>query len=131
MSRQRQRQCATHDRTEGSYVRSASSQARRMHDLKVIPLVNTVRSEEFNFLLKPLPRPNPCRILVVGNTSSGKTNLIMNMITRFWLDNDGESIFDEIYVFAPSILQDRAFSPLNDFKDIVYANNSLDTELIQ
>ena len=53
------------------------------------------------------------------------------MITRFWLDNDGESIFDEIYVFAPSILQDRAFSPLKDFEDIVYANNSLDTELIQ
>ena len=58
---------------------------RSNRDLKVIPLVNTVRSEEFNFLPKPLPRPNPCRILVVGNSSSGKTNLIMNLITRFWL----------------------------------------------
>ena len=116
---------------EAKLSRKQTKQQCSNRDLKVIPLVNTVRSSEFEFLPKPLPRPSPCRILVIGSCASGKTNLIMNLITRFWLDNDGDSIFDEIYVFAPSILQDKSFSPLKDFEDIVYANNSLDTELIR
>ena len=33
--------------------------------------------------------------------------------------------------FSHLFLQDKSFSPLKDFDDIVYANNALDTELIQ
>ena len=54
----------------------------------------------------------------------------MNLITRFWLDDDGESIFDEIYCFAPSILQDKAFTPLLELEDIIYASDTLDTNII-
>ena len=110
---------------------SYQSPKRNNRDLTIIPLTNTIRSSEFDFLPKPLPRPSPCHILVIGGTSSGKTNLIMNIITRFWTNDDGSSIFDEIYVFAPSVLQDPAFVPLQTIQDIVYANNELDTDLIR
>lgn len=100
-------------------------------DLSVKPLIKKRDNSDYSFIPAPLPKP-PFRMLVVGASGSGKTNLIMNLITRFLTRQNGESVFDEIYCFAASAIQDQAFQALQsqNVKDKVYLSNELETDII-
>ena len=41
---------------------------------------------------------HPCRILVIGNSGSGKTNALLNLIKQ--QDDDDYSIIDKIYLYV-------------------------------
>lgn len=107
-------------------------------DLDIIPLTETNSSENspFDYLEEPLPRP-PFRMLVVGPSASGKSNLILNLITRFLLTEDkSDSIFSKIYVFSPSALIDKSFTifvrnPIFNNPEKTIIKNTLDYDLIQ
>ena len=90
-------------------------------------------SKEFNFIPYPVPRP-PCRLLLVGSSQCGKTNVALNLITRFWIyPNSDESIFDEIYIFTPTALSDPKLKILAKHPDLVnkvYLSDKLETDLI-
>jgi GTPase SAR1 family protein len=84
-------------------------------------------------LEEPIPKP-PARILCVGSSNCGKTNALLNLISRQWLDNKGNSIFDEIYVMSPTARTDEAYTAvLSDpkFSDRTYLTTELDTGLIE
>ena len=101
-------------------------------DLTIVPLIPKNKSMDYPYIPKPIMTPN-FRFICIGAAGSGKTNMIMNLITRFLTTPEGDSIFDEIYVFAPSVLQDRAFSALTqseNIKNIVYASDQLETDII-
>ena len=90
-------------------------------------------SNEFNFIPYPVPKP-PCRLLLVGSSQCGKTNVALNLITRFWIyPNSDESIFDEIYIFTPTALSDPKLKVLAKHPDLVnkvYLSDKLETDLI-
>jgi len=57
---------------------------------------------------------HPFRMYVVGGSGSGKTTLILNLIKRFYINKDGSSFWDNIYVFsATKIDLDPAYKVLN------------------
>ena len=97
-------------------------------------------SHEFNFIPYPVPRPPcrlllvTCRLLLVGSCQCGKTNVALNLITRFWIyPNSDESIFDEIYIFTPTALSDPKLKVLAKHPDLVnkvYLSDKLETDLI-
>jgi Poxvirus A32 protein len=109
--------------------------------LKIIPLTVTSNGEDpkYDFLPEPLPVP-PFRFLIVGSSGTGKTNLYLNLVTRFLLKpqpphGDGTSIFSKIYVFSASARFDksfRIFEQMEEFNDPnkTVIEDSLDTELI-
>lgn len=80
----------------------------------------------------PLPAP-PFRFGVIGSSGSGKTNMILYLLTteNFWLQN-GESIFDEVYVFASTAKTDPTFEELKKFNLIVpvYLSTELEIDII-
>jgi hypothetical protein len=103
----------------------------------VQPLVNTHNSldNRYDFLGEPLPRP-PFRLIVVGNSGSGKTLLDLNLITRWLVTPEGKSIFKKIFIFTPSLLIDPSFRYLANHPEfgnpnLVYASNQLDLNIIE
>lgn len=109
--------------------------------LKIIPLTITSNGDDpqYDYLPEPLPRP-PFRFLIIGSTGTGKTNLYLNLVTRFLLKpqpplGDGSSIFSKIYVFSASARFDksfRIFEQLEEFNDPnkTHIEDTLDKELI-
>jgi Poxvirus A32 protein len=106
-------------------------------DLEIIPLTVTSNGNDpqFDFLPTPLPHP-PFRMFICGSSGSGKTNMYLNLITRFLLKPNGDSIFSKIYVFSPSARIDKSFrifeqnETFNDPEKTVI-EDTLDTELIE
>lgn len=43
--------------------------------------------------------PSPLRCLIIGNSGSGKTTVLWNIITKYWVQ------YDHLYVFTKSIEQ--------------------------
>ena len=88
---------------------------------------------EFSFIQPPIPKP-PCRLLLVGSSNCGKTNAVLNLITRFWIyPNSDTSIFDEVYILTPTALSDpklRVLAYHPDLKNKVYLTDTLDIDLI-
>ena len=91
------------------------------------------RNPEFSFITVPIPRP-PFRLLLIGSSQCGKTNVVLNLITRFLIyPNSDESIFDEIYIFTPTALSDPKLKILAKHPDLVnkvYLSDKLETDLI-
>lgn len=57
---------------------------------------------------------HPARYYVVGGSGSGKTTLILNLLKRFYVNKDGSSYWDKIYIFsATKIDLDPAYKVLN------------------
>jgi GTPase SAR1 family protein len=103
-----------------------------MEELKVTALIDTKEDHQFDFLPPPLPHI-PARILAIGSSASGKTNLIMSLITKFWLYPNSESIFDEIYVLTPTARQDpifKLFATNPNFNRKTFLTDILDLDLI-
>lgn len=106
-------------------------------NLDIIPLTVTSNGEDpqFDFLPTPLPHP-PFRMFICGSSGSGKTNMYLNLITRFLLKPNGDSIFSKIFLFSPSARIDKSFRIFeqndtfnNPEKTVI--EDTLDTELIE
>lgn len=69
-------------------------------------------TEDYSYLHPALPHP-PFRMLINGVSGNGKTNLILNLISKFYLDKNKESVFKRgIFIFSPSVLTDKAYNAL-------------------
>ena len=91
------------------------------------------RNPEFSLVIVPIPRP-PFSLLLIGSSQCGKTNVVLNLITRFLIyPNSDESIFDEIYIFTPTALSDPKLKILAKHPDLVnkvYLSDKLEIDLI-
>ena len=45
---------------------------------------------------------------------SGKSNLLVKLITEVWRHEDGKSCFERIYVFSPSVTVDPIWRPVRE-----------------
>ena len=45
---------------------------------------------------------------------SGKSNLLVKLITEVWRHDDGKSCFERIYVFSPSVDVDPIWRPVRE-----------------
>ena len=92
---------------------------RKREGLKVENLVDKYTEplvEQLDFLPKELPQI-PFRLLLNGVSGNGKTNLILNLISKFYVDPEGKSVFTRgIFIFSPSVLTDRAYQALVKIK---------------
>ena len=59
--------------------------------------------------------PRVPRLLIVGPSASGKTQLMTSMIENMYVDKHGKSIYSRIYIFSPSVFIDGAWSRIRDF----------------
>lgn len=69
-------------------------------------------TDEFNFLSPALPKL-PFRLCLSGVSGNGKTNLILNLIGKFYVDASGETVFKRgVHIFSPSVTTDKAYRAL-------------------
>ena len=69
--------------------------------------------DDLSFLNKNLPKI-PFRLLINGVSGNGKTNLIVNLIAKQYIDTQtGDTVFTKgIHIFSPSVLADKAYHVL-------------------
>lgn len=61
----------------------------------------------------PYPLPEgEFRWLFIASSGSGKTNVITNLLSRFYFKRNGESYWDHIFIFAPTAETDPLFEIL-------------------
>lgn len=69
-------------------------------------------TDEFNYLPTALPKL-PFRLCLSGVSGNGKTNLILNLVGKFYVDQGGETVFKRgIHIFSPSVTTDKAYKAL-------------------
>ena len=54
----------------------------------------------------------PCTGIFLGPSKSGKTVALISAILDQYLTGGGESVFERIYIFSPSIEIDDAWKPV-------------------
>ena len=57
----------------------------------------------------------PCTGIFLGPSKSGKTVALISAILDQYLTGGGESVFERIYIFSPSIEIDDAWKPVKHF----------------
>ena len=57
----------------------------------------------------------PCTGIFLGPSKSGKTVALISAILDQYMTSGGESVFERIYIFSPSIEIDDAWKPVKDF----------------
>ena len=105
---------------------------------KIEPIINKVKppKTKLEWLREPLDSlSDPFRLLVFGSGGSGKSNMIMNLITHFLINpKTGKSIFTDIVVMTPTMLQDHVFELLKtesaDVRSKTYITNELELDTI-
>lgn len=78
-----------------------------MSDLEVLPIIDPPEldtSYPCNPVLPNARKGRGASVIHVGPPQSGKSTLLSNMLFRFYVDDQGESIFDEVYIFSSTIL---------------------------
>lgn len=99
----------------------------------IIPLISKSNKNLYNFLKEPMPHP-PFRLIACGSSGSGKTNSLMNLILKFLKDPQGNTIFNKLFFFTPSLMSDDTYGLLTNNQyipeDKIYATDLLDTPLI-
>jgi GTPase SAR1 family protein len=92
-----------------------------------------IEKEQYTFIHPPIPKIG-ARILLIGASGTGKTNIFRNLITRYWISPEtGESIFDIVLVFSPTIEQDSLYELMfsdSVLKDRMIPKQDIDTELL-
>jgi hypothetical protein len=75
----------------------------------ILPLYEKNENTQNSGVPVPIPDPTyePFRWLISGGTGSGKGTVTLNCIMRYWRDEEGKSLFDEIHIWARSALQDK------------------------
>ena len=69
--------------------------------------------------------PKVPRMIILGPSGGGKTELMTSMLTEMYVDGRGRSIFSRIYVFSPSVHLDGAWTVVKEF---VRKNLKVDAE---
>lgn len=76
--------------------------------LEVLPLREFAYEDKtkafYNPILPSIARRHGSSILHLGPPQSGKSTLLSNLLLRFYCDNQGNSLFDDVYIFSSSIL---------------------------
>jgi hypothetical protein len=102
---------------------------------KVTPLVEKKQEvDEFTWLPISIPRP-PARLLLIGSSGCGKSNLAGNFLEKWWVDREtGESYFDVILLMSATIEQDPIYDYLFSnpkLHDKIVPFNKLDYEALE
>jgi hypothetical protein len=63
---------------------------------------------------KILPQP-PFRLMVVGQTGCGKTNVVLNLLCKLLRTRKGDLLFDHYFIYTPTALQDPSWTILPRF----------------
>ena len=113
---------------------SSEERLRSHYDPEIRPVKGIKRDndEAYSWLLPSIPKPNS-RLTLVGCSMCGKSTVIENLIDRLWINPDGESVFDYVFIFSPTDKQDPIYERIESnpaLKDKVYRSNKLDYELI-
>lgn len=107
---------------------------RETSSFKIIPLT-TAQVDRFKWIKEPLPKP-PFRMMCYGNSTSGKTTAMFNLVLRFLVNPKTKlNVFDHIFIFSPSVMTDPTYvSVLNSEElinpDIMYVSDILEKPLI-
>ena len=56
---------------------------------------------------------HPFRFLLSGASGSGKTTVLLNLLKRFYINDDSSSYFDEIYAIGPTVKFDDMWKELD------------------
>ena len=56
---------------------------------------------------------HPFRFMLSGATGSGKSTVLLNLLTRFYVNDDGSSYFDKIYAIGPTVKFDDLWKSLD------------------
>jgi len=94
-----------------------------METLKILPVKIKKEKNEFKKLPSILPKP-PFLLTLQAPVRSGKSNLIMNMVYRWY-----KPIFDEIIFISPTVKNDKTCKMLYKDKDIIKMDENLDNDL--
>ena len=54
--------------------------------------------------------PKVPRMILLGPSAAGKSELLTSLLTEFYVDGRGRSIFSRIFVFSPSVHLDGAWT---------------------
>ena len=85
---------------------------------KVVALAGTEENDS-SYIREPFPRL-PAQVALIGCRRSGKTTLVANLLTKFWLKPSPfaggavSSPFDYVFVFSPTSSQDPLFKYLDE-----------------
>ena len=98
---------------------------------KLVPDMGAVKIPQYTCRQSRYPHapPLPLLGLCVGPSMSGKSNLLVKLITEVWRHSDGKSCFERIYVFSPSVTVDPIWRPVremieNEVLDMMNPNHS-------
>ena len=60
---------------------------------------------------------HPFRLMLTGASGSGKSTVLINLLKRFYVNDDGSSYFDEIWAIGPTVKFDDLWKELDIDKD--------------
>ena len=114
-----------------------SSQCDATSYFEIQPHKNASISPEDNYpwVHPPVPKPVGSRLILVGSSQCGKTEVFANLIDRYWIDpNTGKSVFDIVIIMSPTIEQDHLYEELYTnpiLHDIIVPKREVDVELLK
>ena len=83
----------------------------------------------------PLYLSPDSRLILVGSSGCGKTNVVKNLLDRYWIDpNTGKSVFDIIILMSPTVEQDPIYEQLYSnpiLHDVIVPKREVDVELLK
>ena len=112
-----------------------SSQQDATEYFKIRPPELPPPKDEYVWCHPPLPKCDKnTRLLLIGASGTGKTNVFKNLVERYWVDpNTGRSVFDIILIFSPTLLQDPLYEIMFNnpiLKDLIIPKLEIDRELL-
>ena len=83
---------------------------------KLIPDMGAVKIPQYTCRQSRYPHAPPLSLLglCVGPSMSGKSNFLVKLVTEVYRHKDGNSCFERIYVFSPSVNVDPIWKPVKD-----------------
>ena len=88
---------------------------------------------KYPWIHPPVPKPSE-RLMIIGASGCGKTHVGKCLLRKWWLDEEGQSLFDIIVIFSPSLLHDPIYEELYAnpiLHDKIDPHIEMDIKLIQ